>query len=121
MNKKLLLICTIAGLLTACSVERVSNFPSYKLTVQQGNQVNADALRQLQPGLTEVQVQQLLGTPALRDPFHANRWDYTYAVTHNGVLKEQKNLTLHFKDGVLATITGDIPNEEETEALTDKY
>lgn len=118
--KKVLLL-TLCGILSACSVERVSNFPSYKLTIQQGNQINHEALAQLQPGLTKTQVQNLLGTPALQDPFHADRWDYAFAVTKNGIMKESKNLTVFFENDVVVNITGSVPSEEETEALVNKY
>ena len=107
MNKYLLLTAITAALaLSACSVQRVSNFPSYKLKVQQGNELDAQAVAQLQPGLSRQQVQMLLGTPTLRDPFHADRWDYTYAISRNGVVREQQTLTVYFNGDSLARVEG---------------
>ncbi len=121
MKKTLLLTLIACGFLSACSSERVSNFPSYKLTIQQGNAIDPQAFKMLQIGLTRNQVQNLLGTPVLRDPFHPERWDYAYTVTHNGIMQEQKNLTVTFKDDVVIDIKGGIPTEAETEAVAQKY
>ena len=56
MNKPLLL--ALAGLfaVAGCSAERVSNFPSYKLTVIQGNELDPRAVVSLQPGMSRDQV-----------------------------------------------------------------
>ena len=107
MNKYLLLTAITAALaLSACTAQRVSNFPSYKLKIQQGNELDAQAVAQLQPGLSRQQVQMLLGTPTLRDPFHADRWDYTYAISRNGVVREQQTLTVYFNGDSLARVEG---------------
>ena len=39
MNKTLILVLSALFSLTACSVERVSLFPSYKLKIIQGNEL----------------------------------------------------------------------------------
>ena len=64
------------------------------------------AVVSLQPGMTRDQVILLLGTPLLRDPFHADRWDYTFNTSRNGVIKEQVDLTLYFENGLLARAEG---------------
>lgn len=108
MKKTAILLAAAALVLSACSAERVSNFPSYKLQVIQGNQLDPRAVVSLQPGMSRDQVQLLLGTPLLRDPFHANRWDYTYEVSRNGVVesKESRYLTLWFENDRLARAEG---------------
>lgn len=115
MNKPLCLaIAAILGL-AACSAERVSLFPSYKLQVVQGNDLDPRAVVSLQPGMTKDQVQLLLGTPLLRDAFHANRWDYTFNTSRNGVIKDQVDLVLHFENNLLARAEGSaIPKAIET-------
>lgn len=93
---------------TACSVRRVSNIPSYKLKIIQGNELDQRALANLRTGMSREQVQMLLGTPLLRDPFHSSRWDYVFVITRNGVVKENKSLTLYFDaEGNLARAEGD--------------
>ena len=103
----ILLAATVIGL-SACSAERISNFPSYKLKVIQGNQLDARAVSSLQQGMSRDQVQLLLGTPLLRDPFHSNRWDYTYEISRNGVVNqaETRNLTVWFENDRLVKAEG---------------
>ena len=104
MNKPLLL--ALAGLFAGCSAERVSNFPSYKLTVIQGNELDPRAVVSLQPGMSRDQVQLLLGTPLLRDPFHADRWDYTFNIARNGVVEDLRVLTVYFDNDQLVRAEG---------------
>ena len=73
----------------------------------QGNELDPRAVVSLQPGMSRDQVQLLLGTPLLRDAFHANRWDYTFNTSRNGVIKDQSSLTLYFENDVLAKAEGD--------------
>lgn len=106
MNKTLCLLAAAAIGLSACSAERVSNFPSYKLNVVQGNQLDPRAVASLRGGMSRDQVQLLLGTPLLRDPFHANRWDYSFNVSRNGIVKDLRVLTLYFENDVLVRAEG---------------
>jgi len=48
----------------------------YKQNVQQGNAHEQDDLDQVELGMSKKQVSYLLGTPAIHDPFHQDRWDY---------------------------------------------
>ncbi len=82
--------------LTACSV--------YKIDVQQGNTIEEDKLGQLKPGMSQQQVQFLMGTAMLVDPFHPQRWEYIYSFRKGGKNMQRKRVTLIFKDGVLAKI-----------------
>ncbi|MBR5940952.1 MAG: outer membrane protein assembly factor BamE [Neisseriaceae bacterium] len=102
--KKFLLIVLPVLALTACSSERISHFPSYKLEVPQGNVVDEERLAMLSQGMTRAQVQMLLGTPLLQDPFHQNRWDYPYAMSRNGIIKERSTLSLYFDGDILQRI-----------------
>ncbi len=118
MKKQLLLIgCLVA--LSACSSQRISNFPSYKLKVEQGNVVTEEMLSQLQPGLTKAQVQSIVGTPLLQDVFHGDRWDYSFLTSRNGVVQSQKNLILFFENGVLVRASGNAL-DEATSTTEDK-
>lgn len=106
MNKTLCLALAALLGLAACSAERVSHFPSYKLQVIQGNELDPRAVVSLQPGMSRDQVQLLLGTPLLQDAFHADRWDYTFNTSRNGVVRDQSNLTLYFQDNALVRAEG---------------
>ena len=107
MNKLIVLTLAVAAMgLSACSSERVSNFPSYKLKVEQGNELDANKVQQLQAGMTREQVRLLLGTPSIRSAFHSNRWDYQFLISRNGVVKENHNLTVYFDGDLLSRYEG---------------
>ena len=50
----------------------------------------------------------LLGTPAVTDVFHPDRWDYVYSFAPGGGESEWRRIVLHFEDGRLARIEGDL-------------
>lgn len=107
MNKTLILALSALLGLAACSAERVSLFPSYKLKIIQGNEIDPRAAAALRLGMTKDQVLLLLGSPLLRDAFHTDRWDYTFNTSRNGIIKERSNLTVYFENGVLVRTEGD--------------
>ena len=83
--------------ISACSVHRID--------VQQGNVIDKEQLDKLKKGMTRKQVNFLLGTPLLQDPFHSNRWDYIFTFkAGNEDVAERRLLTLHFKKDVLKKI-----------------
>ena len=102
---KTLTLIVIIGLNTACSA-LTPNF--YKLDVRQGNVLEPETVAQLQPGMSKRQVQTILGTPLLNDPFHQDRWDYVYAFYPRGnrTRGEERHLILHFQGDILARIEG---------------
>ncbi|MDF0605351.1 outer membrane protein assembly factor BamE [Neisseriaceae bacterium TC5R-5] len=81
----------------------------YTMEVQQGNFITEDSVAKLKLGMTPSQVRFLLGTPLLLDPFHNDRWDYSYRVIKRRELDGDSNklLSIYFKDGVLERIDGD--------------
>ena len=111
--KKFLLIFLPVLALNACSSERISHFPSYKLEVPQGNEVDEARLAMLSLGMTKAQVQMLLGTPLLQDPFHQNRWDYPYAMSRNGVVKERSTVSIYFDGDTLSRVERSGGNNNE--------
>jgi outer membrane protein assembly factor BamE len=93
----LLLALAVAG----CA----SSMPSfYTVPVRQGNYVDKATIGQLRPGMTKQQVQRLLGSPLIADPFHQNRWDYYYQFGKGGNIAEQRHVTLFFSGEVLDRI-----------------
>lgn len=75
----------------------------YKADMQQGSVLDEDKIKQLKIGMTKTQVQELIGSPSIIDPFHNTQWDY---VNHS---------TLHQKDNISYRLT--LKFDEET--LTD--
>ena len=58
-------------LISACS-----SFSFYKVPVTQGNIFEEEDIEKLQVGQSMDQVQFILGSPMIKDPFRSNRWDY---------------------------------------------
>lgn len=106
-SKKLILIVLVCLLgATGCKL-------IYKQNVQQGNAIEQDQLDQLKIGMTMNQVAFLLGTPAIRDPFHQSRWDYLYSYSVRGGEPTTRRVTLRFENAVLREMTGTDPENPE--------
>lgn len=88
----------------------------YKQPIYQGSLIEASAVEQLQPGMSKQQVQTLLGTPSIADPFHNQRWDYTSSKrTGRSGQTEVRNLTLYFENDTLTEWDGDYFAEQDEE------
>ncbi len=96
MRRILITIVTTMVMLSGCSV--------YKIDIQQGNTLEAEKVAQLETGMDKQQVQYLLGTAMLKDPFHPNRWDYVYSFTPGGGKMKRHHLTLYFENDRLVTV-----------------
>ena len=93
----------------------------YKVDVVQGNVVTQEIMAQIQPGLGRMQVREILGTPLLADPFHADRWDYVFTIRRQGVPDQKRRVTIFFKnDAVDRFDTEPLPGENEFVASIDK-
>lgn len=100
---RLLIVLSLFIALSACG----SLTPSfYRLDVRQGNVLEQEQIDRLQPGMTKRQVQNLLGSPAITDPFRQNRWDYIYIFYPSGDSQrgQRRHITLHFEGELLARI-----------------
>jgi outer membrane protein assembly factor BamE len=112
MRKLLIPITGIASLLLgACSSDPVVNrLPFvYRIDVQQGNVISQEAVDQLRLGMNKRQVNFVLGTPLMADPFHADRWDYVYLLrpgSRRGGEPEQQRVSLFFEDDRLTRMAG---------------
>jgi outer membrane protein assembly factor BamE len=112
MRKLLILIGSIATLfLAACSSDPIVNrLPFvYRIDIQQGNVITQEMVNQLRVGMNKRQVQFILGSPLLTDPFHAQRWDYVYLLEPGSDRKlkaSEQRLTLIFEDDKVISITG---------------
>ena len=78
----------------------------YKQNVQQGNAHEQEDLDQIQLGMTKKQVAYLLGTPAIVDPFHHDRWDYISMLSRRGGEPARRLVTLNFENDVLVAFDG---------------
>ena len=81
----------------------------YKLDIQQGNDITQELVDQVQPGMTKREVQYILGTPLVTDPFHTDRWDYFYAFKPGRAKKrEQGRVTIVFENDKTLRIEGKV-------------
>jgi len=112
MRKLLIPVIVIASLLLgACSGDPIVNrLPwVYRLDIQQGNVIQQDVLNQVRLGMNKRQVQFVLGTPLLADPFHADRWDYYYQYapgTDGEGEPDKQRVSLFFEDDKLTRMAG---------------
>ena len=82
----------------------------YTVPVRQGNYIDQAMIAQLRPGMTKQQVQRVLGTPLVADPFHQNRWDYYYHYKKGGEITERRHITLLFSGDTLDRIDDGMAN-----------
>ena len=78
----------------------------YKQNVQQGNAHEQDDLDQVELGMSKKQVAYLLGTPAINDPFHQDRWDYISMLSRRGGEPVRRLVTLTFENDALVATDG---------------
>ena len=110
----------LAGSLVACGTVNNATrgmadvLTLYKPEVVQGNVVTAEQVAELRPGMTRLQVRDILGTPMMASLFHADRWDYVFTMKRQGVEPQQYRMTVRFDGDYLARFDGDeMPSEAE--------
>ncbi len=82
----------------------------YQVDVQQGNLLEDRDVEAVRVGMTRSQVRFLLGTPAVDDPFHTNRWDYIYYFRKGRSRKAERSwLIVYFDDDRVSEILRDVP------------
>ena len=100
----------VFGALTGC-------YPGYRMDVEQGNVVTPEQRAQLQLGMSRREARFVLGSPLVKDPFHADRWDYVYSLRDGATgIVDQQHLSLFFEDDLLVDIRQDsdgIKSEKE--------
>jgi outer membrane protein assembly factor BamE len=86
----------------------------YKPDVVQGNVVTTEQIALVKPGMTRVQVKEVLGSPLITDPFHGDRWDYVFTLRRQGFDDQQRSFVVLFeKDQVLKIDAPALPSEDE--------
>lgn len=106
-----------AAALLASGCERIPDIPDieipglYRVDIRQGNALGDAALARLEVGMPRSKVLHLLGSPAVDDVFHPDRWEYLYSFAPGGEAGEWRHIVLHFEGDTLARIEGDMPPE----------
>ncbi len=99
----------VATVLAGCA-----KFGVYRLDVQQGNLVTQAQVARVQPGMSRLDVRNLLGTPLLQDAFNGHRWDYLYTEDRNAGnklnpfdrIQQQFKVTVVFEGEKVAKVEG---------------
>ncbi|HCK61595.1 MAG TPA: hypothetical protein DHV82_00025, partial [Gammaproteobacteria bacterium] len=116
MNKLTLIVFSLP-FLSACSpsMPELPDLPSlpsmsdiiptpYKADIYQGSVLERFKINQLKVGMSKAQVQDLIGSPSVIDPFHNNQWDYiNYSTPGTGSIVHYR-LTLAFDNATLTKI-----------------
>jgi outer membrane protein assembly factor BamE len=96
----------------SASSSMISVVTPYRPEIVQGNVVTNEQVALLKPGLSKLQVRQLLGTPLVNSVFHADRWDYVFTINRQGTEPQKRKLTLFFSGERLDKFVGDtMPSE----------
>jgi outer membrane protein assembly factor BamE len=86
----------------------------YRMEIVQGNVITQEQLERVRPGMTRRQVREVLGSPLVTDIFHADRWDYLFAIRRQGSEPQRRSIVLRFEGDALKTIDApDLPTERE--------
>jgi outer membrane protein assembly factor BamE len=110
---RLSLIAATCVALSACSsfnnaTGRVVGLVSpFQAEVVQGNFVSKEQKEALQVGMPRAQVRDILGSPLVTSPFHAERWEYVFTIRRQGQEPQQRKLTAFFKGDELAKVESD--------------
>ena len=106
--------------LAACSTNNmgtrlVESIQPYRVSVVQGNVVTREQVAVLRPGMSRIQVRDVLGTPLLASVFHADRWDYVFTFRRQGSESQSRRVTVFFKGDLLERFESDdvLPSEAE--------
>jgi len=89
-------ILSVVFIISSCS-----SFSPYKVPVLQGNIIEDEDVDKLAIGQTQDQVQFILGTAVIKDPFHESRWDYINSVQIGDEVVTEKRLTVFFDENGL--------------------
>ncbi|QNH13215.1 outer membrane protein assembly factor BamE [Xanthomonas sp. GW] len=107
--RNLLLVAAVALSTAGCGI-------IYKQPIYQGNLIKQAAVDQLKVGQSKQQVNALLGTPSIPDPFHAQRWDYTATERLDRLGRtEIKNFVVYFDNDTVTRWEGDYFPDNDSE------
>ncbi len=123
------LACALAATaaLTGCeSLQRTDSLlgaiTPYRIDIVQGNAVTKEQAALVRPGMTRLQVRDVLGTPLVADPFHAQSWDYIFTLRRPGTDAQRRVVQVLFDGDVVKSISApDLPSEREFVASISRF
>lgn len=129
MPRFLLLTCAVAAsaLSAGCeSLQRTDSFlgfiTPYRIDIVQGNAITKEQVAAVKPGMTRLQARDILGTPLIADPFHADRWDYIFTLRRPGTELQRRSVVVSFEGDVVKSIDApELPSEREFVASISRF
>ncbi len=97
----------LLGAFVAATTTVLTNGCAYRSDLAQGNFVEQEAVDQLRQGMSAAQVQYILGTPMLTDPFDNTRWYYVHFLRQGWEDPQIKTLVVQFQGRTLYDMAGD--------------
>ncbi|MDO9072575.1 MAG: outer membrane protein assembly factor BamE [Rubrivivax sp.] len=129
MRRSILLSSALLGalLVSGCqSLQRTDSLfgliTPYRIDIVQGNAVTQEQAALIKPGLSRLQVREVLGTPLIADPFHADRWDYIFTLRRPGAEPQRRSVVVLFENDVVKSIDAPaLPSEREFVASISRF
>jgi outer membrane protein assembly factor BamE len=130
MRRTILLLCAaLPALLPLAGCEALQRTDSlfglitpYRIDIVQGNAITKEQAAQVRPGQSRLQVRDMLGTPLVTDPFHAQRWDYIFTLRRPGAEPQRRSVVVTFDGDIVKSIEApDLPSEREFVASISRY
>ena len=108
------------------SLQRTDSFlgfiTPYRIDIVQGNAITKEQAAQIKPGLSRLQVRDILGTPLVADPFHANRWDYIFTLRRPGAEAQRRSVVVTFAGDLVKSVDAPVlPSEREFVASLSRF
>lgn len=94
---------------------------AYRADLAQGNFVEQEKIDTLRYGMSYEQVQYIMGTPMLTDPFDASKWYYVHYLRQGWSDPQIQNLILVFANNRLIDIQGDFKKPADFESIRQDY
>ncbi len=76
----------------------------YRSGIIQGGQTDERAIKRVEVGMDRDQVRRLLGTPAIQDAYHPDRWDYLYYTLNMKNSKQAERVSVYFDNGFVTKV-----------------
>ena len=126
MRPSTLLLCAALSLTGCESLQRTDSLfgfiTPYRIDIVQGNAVTKEQAALIKPGLTRLQVKDVLGTPLVADPFHAARWDYIFTLRRPGAQPQRRSVVVLFEgDAVKSIEAPELPSERDFVASISRF
>jgi outer membrane protein assembly factor BamE len=94
----------------------------YRIDIVQGNAITKEQAALIKPGLSRLQVKDILGTPLITDPFHAQRWDYLFTLRRPNTDVQRRSVVVFFEGDVVKSIEApELPSEREFVASISRF